>query len=129
MVKRLTKHGNSLALVIERPILELLRIDAYTPLEISTDGESLIIYPIRDAQRQERFKKALESTNRRYSKALEKLAEQKYVPATLKDDCGIKDQNLILQHQPLLALHAVVKIIENGHNHTREEGRGHLARH
>ncbi len=75
MVKRLTKHGNSLALVIERPILELLRIDAYTPLEISTDGESLIIYPIRDAQRQERFKKALESTNRRYSKALEKLAE------------------------------------------------------
>ncbi len=75
MIKRLTKHGNSLALVIERPILELLRIDADTPLEISTDGESLIIYPIRDAQRQERFKKALESTNRRYSKALEKLAE------------------------------------------------------
>ncbi len=75
MVKRVTKHGNSLALVIERPILELLRIDADTPLEISTDGESLIIYPIRDAQRQERFKKALESTNRRYSKALEKLAE------------------------------------------------------
>jgi hypothetical protein len=27
MVKKLTKHGNSLALVIDRPILELLRID------------------------------------------------------------------------------------------------------
>ena len=27
MVKRLTKHGNSLALVIDRPILDLLKID------------------------------------------------------------------------------------------------------
>jgi hypothetical protein len=28
MVKKLTKHGNSLALVIDRPILDLLKIDA-----------------------------------------------------------------------------------------------------
>jgi len=39
MVKRLTKHGNSMALVIDRPILELLNIDSETPLEISTDGK------------------------------------------------------------------------------------------
>jgi hypothetical protein len=36
MVKKLTKHGNSLALVIDRPILELLRIDPKTPLDVST---------------------------------------------------------------------------------------------
>ena len=31
MVKRLTKHGNSLALVIDRGVLDLLEIDAETP--------------------------------------------------------------------------------------------------
>ncbi len=33
MIKKLTKHGNSLALVIDRPILDLLRIDPDTPLD------------------------------------------------------------------------------------------------
>ena len=41
MVKRLTKHGNSLALVIDRPILDLLKIDAETPLDLSTDARRL----------------------------------------------------------------------------------------
>jgi antitoxin component of MazEF toxin-antitoxin module len=45
MVKKLTKHGNSLALVIDRPILDLLKIDVETPLEISTDGQRLIVTP------------------------------------------------------------------------------------
>lgn len=38
MVKRLTKHGNSLALVIDRPILDLLKIDTDTLLDLSTTG-------------------------------------------------------------------------------------------
>ena len=37
MLKKLTKHGNSLALVIDKGVLELLNIDDTTPLEISTD--------------------------------------------------------------------------------------------
>jgi antitoxin MazE len=41
MIKKLARHGNSLALVIEKEILEILNIDAETPLEISTDGASL----------------------------------------------------------------------------------------
>jgi len=39
MIKRLAKHGNSLALVIDRAILDLLKIDLETPLDISTDGQ------------------------------------------------------------------------------------------
>jgi antitoxin component of MazEF toxin-antitoxin module len=38
MVKYLTQHGNSAALVIDKPIMELLNIQIGTPLEISTDG-------------------------------------------------------------------------------------------
>ena len=51
MVKRLTKHGNSLALVIDRGVLELLEIDATTPLSITTDGKCLVVSPVRDAKR------------------------------------------------------------------------------
>src|ERR1035437_8560788 len=43
MVRKLTKHGNSLALVIGRPILDLLKIDPETPLDVSTDGRQLIV--------------------------------------------------------------------------------------
>ncbi|MCH8042876.1 MAG: AbrB/MazE/SpoVT family DNA-binding domain-containing protein [Planctomycetes bacterium] len=75
MIKKLCKHGNSLALVIERPILELLGIDENTSLEISTDGESLVIAPVRDEQRRKRFEKALASSNERYGGALKRLAE------------------------------------------------------
>ncbi len=75
MVKTLTKHGNSLALVIDRAILELLKIDADTPLEISTDGQTLLISPVRDGKRREKFSKALDSVNKRYGRALKRLAE------------------------------------------------------
>ena len=75
MRKRLTRHGNSLALVIDRPILELLSIDADTPLEISTDGRVLIVAPVREAGRRRRFERALEKVNRRYARALRRLAE------------------------------------------------------
>ena len=75
MVKTLTKHGNSLALVIDRAILDLLKVDADTPLEISTDGDVLIIAPVRDMKRHEKFTKALDSVNKRYGRALKHLAE------------------------------------------------------
>ena len=75
MVKKLTKHGNSLALVIDRAVLDLLKIDTDTPLEISTDGQVLVISPVRDEEHRDRFRKALESANRRYGRALKRLAE------------------------------------------------------
>jgi hypothetical protein len=54
------KHGISLALVIEKPILELLGADAETPFDVTTDGQVLILSPIRDADRREAFKPALD---------------------------------------------------------------------
>jgi antitoxin component of MazEF toxin-antitoxin module len=52
MVKTLIKHGNSLALIIDKPALELLKIDENTPIEIST----------------------LKKTNKKFRKALKSLA-------------------------------------------------------
>ena len=64
-----------MALVIERSVLDLLKIDTDTPVEVSTDGNVLIIAPVRDESRAAKFKEALDKTNRRYGRALKKLAE------------------------------------------------------
>lgn len=75
MVKHLTQHGNSAALVIDKPVLALLRITMKTPLELATDGRNLIISPIRHGKRQGRFRAALEAVNRRHGDTLSALAE------------------------------------------------------
>jgi antitoxin component of MazEF toxin-antitoxin module len=75
MVKKLTKHGNSLALVIDRPILDLLKIDPETPLDVSTDGKQLIIVPAKPSSRRKKFEDAKEWAHKRYGKAFKKLAE------------------------------------------------------
>jgi antitoxin MazE len=73
-VKRLTRHGNSLALVIDKGVLDLLSIDDQTPLEISTDGTILLIAPVRDEARKRQFHEALAKTNAKYGRALKRLA-------------------------------------------------------
>jgi antitoxin component of MazEF toxin-antitoxin module len=75
MIKKLTKHGNSLALVIDRPVLDLLDIDAETPLNIRTDGKCLIVTPAQDGVRRKKFRAVLAKVNRQYGPALKKLAE------------------------------------------------------
>lgn len=75
MVKKMVQHGNSSALVIDKPILELLNITPDTPLELTTDGKNLIISPVRDDGRIERLNRSLEKINRKHRRTFEKLAK------------------------------------------------------
>jgi antitoxin component of MazEF toxin-antitoxin module len=75
MTKTLTKHGNSYALVIDRAIMELLKITPETELEISTDGTVLTITPASASPRRGKVKSALERVNARHSKTLRRLAQ------------------------------------------------------
>lgn len=75
MITKLDRHGDELALVIDRTLLDQLKIDEHTSLEVSTVGETLVISPVRDEERRQRFEQALESTNQRYEHALRRLAE------------------------------------------------------
>ena len=76
VTKKLTKHGNSYALVIERPILDLLGIDGDTLLEISTpDGNSIVITPLKTKEEKRRFSSALKKINKKYGRTLKHLAE------------------------------------------------------
>ena len=61
-------------MVIDRPILELLNIDADTPLEISTDGKKLTISPVKPPARRKKFEAAQALVHRRYGNAFQKLA-------------------------------------------------------
>ena len=56
MVKRLIQHGNSVALVIDKPIMEMLKITNETTFELSTDGRNLILSPqIKHSQERKIF--------------------------------------------------------------------------
>ncbi len=74
MIKKMVSHGNSAALIIDKPILEILKIDMDTPLEVSTDGKNLIISPVQDAKRETKFRAALQKVNKKHGKTLRKLA-------------------------------------------------------
>ena len=76
MQKKLVKHGNSLALVIDRPILELVRIEADQPVEISTDdGRRLIIEPVAGPDRRRKFRESVNRVTTRHAKTLKRLSE------------------------------------------------------
>ena len=75
MIKNLTKHGNSYAMVIDRPILDLLKATPETPFEIISDGRSLVLTPVRDADDEKKFDDAVAMVHKRFGKAMKKLAE------------------------------------------------------
>ena len=73
MVKRLSAVGNSLGLIIERPILDLLKITKDTELEITTDGEALIIRPLKE-RKLERVLAAADAVMDAHEETFRKLA-------------------------------------------------------
>ena len=78
MIKKLTRHGNSYALIIDRAILELLNIAPDAQLEISTDGQALLIEKSEEAhgaaRSQRRGAKPTLRDLRRHRDAILKLA-------------------------------------------------------
>ncbi len=75
MIKNLVKHGNSWALVIDKPILDLLKIDPESPLEISTNGQTLQISQAVIDAKKAKVQAASSKVNTRYKNAFKKLAE------------------------------------------------------
>jgi antitoxin component of MazEF toxin-antitoxin module len=73
MRKKLSAIGNSLGIVIEKPILELLDITRETELEMTTEGGKLIIAPIRRARRA-RVKEAMDEVMADHAGTFRKLA-------------------------------------------------------
>lgn len=75
MLKTLTRHGNSMALVIEKPILELLGAGPETIFEITTDGKVLILTPVKTKKQSKKIMEEAEKIKKKYYEVLKKLAE------------------------------------------------------
>ena len=75
MVKNLIKHGNSYAIIIDKPILDLLNAGPDTPFEVISDGRSLVLTPVRDAESDAKFDAAVDRLHTRFGRAMKKLAE------------------------------------------------------
>lgn len=78
MEKKLSKHGNSRAIVIEKPILDLLSITDSTVLNITTQDGKIIIEPVRN-----REKKIKISSDKKMQRIYEEIVE-KYGPVLKK---------------------------------------------
>ena len=75
MVKKLIRHGNSVALVIDKPIMEILNITNETTFELSTDGRNLILSPQIEYTQEKDILYSLERINKKYGSVLKRLGE------------------------------------------------------
>ena len=75
MVKRLIQHGNSAALIIDKPIMEILNITNETVFELSTDGRNLILSPQTENNQENDIINSLEKINKKYGVVLKRLGE------------------------------------------------------
>ncbi len=75
MTKKLCRTGNSLAVVIDKPLLELAKIDEDTPLEVTSDGDVIIISKVRDKKRERKLNAVVKDAHQRYGSVFRALAK------------------------------------------------------
>jgi antitoxin component of MazEF toxin-antitoxin module len=75
MIKTLKKHGNSMALVIEKPMMEALGITEETPLQVTVNGNALVVTPANVGVGPERMKAVIKGIRKKYGPMLKRLAD------------------------------------------------------
>jgi len=73
--RKLISVNANLALVIDSGVLQILDIDEDTDLKLSTDGDCLVMTPIRAKGRNRRFHAALDSVVQSYDGKLREMVE------------------------------------------------------
>jgi antitoxin component of MazEF toxin-antitoxin module len=75
VTKKLIRHGNSAALVLDKALLDLLKIQMDTPLEVTTDGRNVIISPQSTERAEATLLQALEKINQKHGSVLARLGK------------------------------------------------------
>jgi antitoxin component of MazEF toxin-antitoxin module len=75
MTKKLIRHGNSAALILDKALLDLLKVEMDTPLEVTTDGHNIIVSPQVNARAEATLLQALERINKKHGSVLAKLGK------------------------------------------------------
>jgi antitoxin MazE len=66
--------GNSAGIIINKPILELLKITPEMDIDVETDGERLILTPVRDITRKGKLANVQTRVLAAHEKIFRKLA-------------------------------------------------------
>jgi antitoxin component of MazEF toxin-antitoxin module len=75
-IKHLTRQGNSLAFIIEKPILDLLNIDEKTALKLTTNGRKIVLEPASPEEIEQRFGAAADKVEKRFGPMFKRLAQK-----------------------------------------------------
>ena len=77
MPKKLTRHGNSLALIIDKPLLQLLNISEKTNLELLIEDGTLIVRPVKKQikRSKDEIKRIAQEIIDEYADVFKKLAK------------------------------------------------------
>jgi antitoxin component of MazEF toxin-antitoxin module len=75
VIKKLTRTGNSVALVLDKPLLEQLGLDENSDVELSTNGDVIVLTPVRGSARQKKLLKIMEELDDQYGGLFRRHAE------------------------------------------------------
>ena len=75
MIKKLTRTGNSAALVLDKQLLEAANMDPDAQVEVSTNGRIIVIAPVRSKREEGRFKRAEAKMHAKFAGAFARLAK------------------------------------------------------
>jgi antitoxin MazE len=76
MIKMLRAMGNSYGIIIDKPILDLLKIDTDTKLEVTAEDGALVLRPVRDVNdHKARVRRVAKEMAKIHRKQLKELAD------------------------------------------------------
>lgn len=75
MIRKLKKLGNSQAVILEKPILELIGLEPEGEVQIVVSGSSVVITPVRVGLPDEDIDSHLDALEPRYDRMLSNLAK------------------------------------------------------
>lgn len=73
--RKLVSVNGGLALMLDSGVLQILDIDENTVMRLSTDGDCLVITPIRAKGRRQRYERSVEAVVQEYDAILQEMLE------------------------------------------------------
>jgi antitoxin MazE len=75
MRKSLTRTGNSVAIVLDKQLLEAANLDPNDEVEVSTNGRVIVISPVRSKRETEKFEQGQALMHQKFAGAFRRLAK------------------------------------------------------
>lgn len=75
MIKSLTRTGNSVALVLDKQLLEAANLEPDAEVEVSTNGRVIVIAPVRSKREKDKLERGQELMHAKFAGAFRRLAK------------------------------------------------------